>query len=353
MRISILGFGTVGRGVYDMIVKSKDFECVSVLEMKEKCKENYMVWDIKDIVSDSDVDTVVECMGGVHPAFEFACEVLKNKKNFVTSNKALVADKGEELQKLASSNGVAFLFSAACGGAIPVLHNLCLAKKTDSIIGIQGILNGTTNFILSKMEDEKSDYASALKMAQQLGYAEADPTADVSGMDTMRKIILASGVAYSKMPKEGYCLEGIERVPSTLPQEYSLRLVGSCGLNEDGSVFAFVQPTLVKKSSVFASVKSNFNMALYNGENSGCISLGGQGAGRYPTASAVLRDLTSISQGDKAMFDDSICSVRADNTKKEFDYYVVRNTKITKERHSVADMFAKSQEVDFFAAFEE
>ena len=326
MKVSVLGYGTVGVGVCEMIEKAEGLELVSVLVRPGKADKPFKVTSIDQIVNDPEVEAVVEVMGGVEPACSFVSAALAAGKHAVTSNKALVAAKGPELAKLAAEKGVGFLFSAACGGAVPFLHNLALAVESDRILSLGGILNGTTNFMLDSMQRAGMDYADALKKAQELGYAEADPTADVSGLDALRKIMLACAVAYDKLPCEGFCLEGIESVTAADVKHFQskglvLRLVVSGGLEGD-RLYAFVQPVLLGASSPEASVLKNFNMAKYRGENAGDIVLIGQGAGRYPTASAVVRDLSDIVHGRREMMKPDCARVAADNSVASCRYYV-------------------------------
>ncbi|MCR5760780.1 MAG: homoserine dehydrogenase [Sphaerochaetaceae bacterium] len=362
MNISILGFGTVGRGVYEMICKAEGMNVRKVLVLPVECNQSFMVTSIDDIVSDSETDTVVECMGGIHPAYEFASACLKAGKSFVTSNKALVAEFGIKLEALARGKNVSFLFSAACGGAIPVLHNVSVASQTDTVLKCGGILNGTTNFILTSMQEKGGDYSDALKEAQKLGYAEADPTADVSGMDTLRKVMLLSSVAFSLLPVENLCREGIENFSSTVAEyvknmNMSVRLMGFCGKTEKG-IYAYVEPIVLPSSSIEASISSNINYAWYEGENSGFIGLMGQGAGRYPTASAVLRDLTAIAEGKKNMIGKSCVKCSADNSCCVHPYLLYKDGKFSvTEPVSVSEMHAKVKEMRekgskvFFAQF--
>ena len=326
MKVSVLGYGTVGVGVCEMIEKAEGLELVSVLVRPGKADKPFKVTSIDEIVNDPEVEAVVEVMGGVEPAYSFVSAALAAGKHAVTSNKALVAAKGPELAKLASEKGVGFLFSAACGGAVPFLHNLALAVESDRILSLGGILNGTTNFMLDSMQRAGMDYADALKQAQALGYAEADPTADVSGLDALRKIMLACAVAYDKLPCEGFCLEGIESVTAADVKHFQskglvLRLLVRGGLEGD-KLYAFVQPALLSASSPEASVLKNFNMAKYRGENAGDIVLIGQGAGRYPTASAVVRDLSDVVHGRRVMMKESCARVAADNSAVSCRYYV-------------------------------
>ena len=190
MKVAVLGYGTVGFGVYEMLKHAEGLEAGPVLVRPGKDDEPFKVTSIEQITEDASVDAVAEVMGGVEPAFSYACAALNAGKHFVTSNKALVAAKGPELAKLAKEKQVGFLFSAACGGGVPFLHNLSLAVQSDEILTVGGILNGTTNYMLDQMQSTGMSYADALSDAQKLGYAEADPTADVTGLDALRKIML-------------------------------------------------------------------------------------------------------------------------------------------------------------------
>ena len=327
MKVSVLGYGTVGVGVCAMLEAAEGLELGKVLVRPGKADKPFKVCSIEEICADESVEAVVEVMGGVEPAYSYVSAALRAGKHAVTSNKALVAAHGPELAKLAAEKGVGFLFSAACGGAVPFLHNLALAVESDRILSLGGILNGTTNYMLDSMQRRGMDYADALREAQALGYAEADPTADVSGIDALRKIMLACAVVYDKLPCEGFSLEGIESVTAADVQHFQskglvLRLLVRGGESEDGKLYAFVQPCLLPASSPEASVLQNFNMAKYRGENAGDIILIGQGAGRYPTASAVVRDLSDIVHGRREMMKASCVRVAADNSVCACRYYV-------------------------------
>ena len=327
MKVALLGFGTVGVGVYEMLAGAEGLEPGPVLVRPGKEDRPFKVSSLSAIVNDPTVGAVAEVMGGVEPAFTYACAAMKAGKHFVTSNKALVAAKGTELNALAREQGVAFLFSAACGGAVPFLHNLALAKESDEILSLGGILNGTTNYMLDAMQRLGLDYADVLADAQRLGYAEADPTADVSGLDALRKIMLACAVAYDLLPREGLLNEGIESITAAdvahfQPRGYTCRLLVSGGKTAEGKVCAYVEPVLLRAGAPECSVLQNYNMARYEGRNSGPIVLMGQGAGRYPTASAVLRDLSGILRGESAMFSARCAEGAVDNSAASHCYYV-------------------------------
>ena len=329
MKVAILGFGTVGVGVYEMLEKCAGLEPGPVLVRPGKADKPFKVTSIEAIVDDPSVGAVAEVMGGIEPANTYVAMALKAGKHVVTSNKALVAAHGIELCGLARNNGVSFLFSAACGGGVPFLHNLAIAAQSDKILSLGGILNGTTNFMLDAMQSEGKDYGDVLRQAQALGYAEADPTADVSGLDALRKIMLACAVAYDKLPVDGFCLEGIESITAGDVAHFqsrglTCRLVTSGG--EAGeSVYAYVEPVLFPASAPECSVLKNFNMAKYLGENAGSIVLMGQGAGRFPTASAVVRDLCGL--GTLEMLRPACRRVTADNSACVHAYYVRTDAK--------------------------
>lgn len=326
MKVAVLGFGVVGQGVYEMLRTCPLFEAGPVLVRPGKADAPFKVDDIEKIVNDESVDAVAEVMGGVDVAYAYGVKALKAKKHFVTSNKALVSARGVELDALARENGVGFLFSAACGGAVPFLHNLELARQSDDIEALGGILNGTTNYMLDRMQSEGLGYEDALSEAQALGYAEADPTADVTGLDALRKIMLGCAVAYDRLPVEGLYNEGIDSLTAADVAHFqgkglTCRLLAKGGLAE-GKLYAYVQPALLPADAPECAVKKNFNMAKYLGKNSGQIVLMGQGAGRYPTASAVIRDLECIRFGQREMLHELCEYSKAENDGCLCTYYV-------------------------------
>ena len=382
MKVAVLGFGTVGYGVYEMLKNAAGLEPGSVLVRPGKDDAPFKVTSIEQITGDPDITAVAEVMGGTDPAYEYVSAVLRAGKHVVTSNKALVAAYGPELEKLAAENDAAFLFSAACGGAVPFLHNIALAVESDKLLSLGGILNGTTNYMLDAMQSRYMTYADALADAQALGYAEADPTADVSGMDALRKIMLACAVAYNMLPDSGLCCEGIENITADdvnhiQASGYTCRLVTSGGLSDDGKLYAYIEPVLFPANAPECSVLKNFNMAKYIGKNSGQIVFMGQGAGRWPTASAVVRDLNDILHGKRLMMRPDCKRVAADNTLCEHKYYVrlpescsdalpVERSDVfdgiarvttkpvsVKAMHDIAEMLRKGGNSVFFAAIGE
>lgn len=326
MKAAVLGYGTVGAGVYAMLRSAEGLEPGPVLVRPGKAAEPFQVTDIEEILSDPSVGVVVEAMGGIEPAFSYARKVLRSGRHFVTSNKALVASHGLELAADARDADAAFLFSAACGGGVPFLHNIALAAKSDKLSLVSGILNGTTNYMLHAMQTRGLDYAAALKEAQALGYAEADPTADVSGLDAARKITLACAVAFGKLPAAGLDCEGIDHLSAEDVSDFrgrglTCRLLAR-GRDIGNTAAAYVEPFLLKAGAPECSVADNYNMARYEGACSGPMVYMGQGAGRFPTASAVLRDLESVLEGARTMLPPHCAAVQADNDRECHSYYV-------------------------------
>lgn len=327
MKVAVLGFGTVGAGIYEMLSQAKGLEQGPVLVRPGKDDAAFKRTSIEAVLSEPGVEAVAEAMGGIEPAFTYAMAAIKAGKHFVTSNKALVAAHGIELSAAARERGVGFLFSAACGGGVPFLHNLSIAVESDDIVSLGGILNGTTNYMLDAMQRRSLSYGEALKDAQKLGYAEADPSADVSGLDALRKIVLGSAVAYGVLPTDGLYNEGIEHftaedVKRIQARGLICRLVAKCAAVPGDKVYAYVEPVLLKASAAECSVLDNYNLARYEGKCSGPMVFIGQGAGRWPTASAVLRDLDCLLKGRLYMLGPGCRQGSADNGACRHSYYV-------------------------------
>ena len=335
MKVAVLGYGTVGAGVYSMLSDAPGMEAGPVLVRPGKAVESFMVSDAALIFGDPTVDAVVETLGGLDPAYSYGMRALEAGKHFITANKAMVAAHGLELAALAREKGAAFLFSAACGGGVPFLHNLALSAETDRIEAVSGILNGTTNYMLDAMQRRSLDYGAALSDAQKLGYAEADPTADVSGLDALRKIMLGCAVGFDALPDEGLDREGIESfttadVADIKKRGLTCRLLARGGRTDTG-VYAYVEPVLFTAAAPECSVLDNFNLARYHGEDSGDIVMIGQGAGRWPTASAVLRDLSCVLRGEREMLGAGCVRCAADNEGCVHSYYVRLPEKLAAE----------------------
>ncbi|MCQ4725900.1 homoserine dehydrogenase [Anaerotignum faecicola] len=309
--IAILGFGTVGSGVYEVVKENSDVLkdktghdiCVKrVLDLRKfpgHEVERILTDNFDEILSDPDIDVVVEVMGGIEPAFTFSRKALEKGKSVVTSNKALVAKHGPELLKTAKENNVSYLFEASVGGAIPILRPLAVCLTADRIEEIYGILNGTTNYILSKMASEGEAFEDVLKTAQKLGYAEADPTADVEGHDACRKIAILSSIAFGGTVNfEEIYTEGISKITSAdidYAKEAGLviKLIASSKKTESG-VKAIVSPCLLRLEHPLASVNDAYNAIFVKGNMSGNTMYYGSGAGKLPTASAVMADVVDV-----------------------------------------------------------
>jgi homoserine dehydrogenase len=328
MKIGLLGYGTVGAGVYRLVDRRSDMEVKYVLDLRDFDElGEKLTHAFPQILEDKEIDTVVEVMGGLHPSYEFATAVLRAGKNLVTANKYLVCRYFSELTSLAKAHGVAFRCTAAAGGGIPWLVNLARAKRVDRITRISGIMNGTTNYILDTMRREPVGFEEALRQAQSLGYAEADPSADVDGLDIQRKLIISANIAFDcLLPEQDVLTCGIRGVSSEDIHAFSAHgLV--CKLLADGErtengVAAFVEPTLVPSSQPESAVPSNFNLITFVGENVGRLSFFGQGAGRWPTACNCVQDCIDISSGVASFYTEKMEPAEADNEGVAHQYYV-------------------------------
>ena len=310
MQIAVMGFGTVGSGVVELILKNKEsissrsgqssIDVKHILDIRDFSSHqlsNLFTKDFNDILNDKDVAIVVETMGGLNPAFEFVSKSLKAGKSVVTSNKELVAAKGYELLEIAKENNVNFLFEASVGGGIPIIRPISQCLAANEFQEIAGILNGTTNFILTKMIDEGMDFDDALKIAQANGYAERDPSADILGHDAARKIcILASLCFQSHVFPDEVETEGITNI-SKADVDYAkawggvIKLIGRAQKQDSGKISATVGPCLIKNGCQLASVSDVFNAILVRGDAVGDTVFYGRGAGKFPTASAVVADI--------------------------------------------------------------
>ena len=308
MKLGLFGYGVVGGGVGRIADGRTDMEVGRILVLPHEVDvDPRTCTDIQDILNDKTIDTVVEVMGGIHPAFEFVSAAMKAGKNVVTANKALVAAYYKELLALAKENGVVFRCTAAVGGGIPWLVNLARCRRIDTIESVWGIMNGTTNYILSSMTAQDVDFADVLKKAQELGYAEADPTADIDGHDIRRKLAISVGVAFDAAVEEDIIPTfGIRNVKACDIRAF--RTIGrTCkllayGQNTANGVAAYVEPTLFTGDRLETAVGSNYNIISYLSNNAGVQSYYGQGAGRFPTAYNVVNDCIDILLGEKDFY---------------------------------------------------
>ncbi len=304
MKIGLLGLGTIGSGIYEHLLKRDDIEVVRILELKRHPGlEHLETSDYSEILNNPEIDTVIELIGGMEPAHTFTVQALKAGKNVVTANKLMLSHHMEELLTLAREMGVHYRYDASVGGSIPFLYNLMRYRSADDLQSLSGIVNGTTNLILDVMQREGRGFDDVLAEAQKLGYAEANPAADVDGIDAQCKLAIASAVAYQKYVRpEDIDTEGIRHIQAADIIEFRkmnrvCRLLAQSGRNPDGSISATVEPTLVSADSTEAAVHMNMNTISVVGEYCGLHTFQGQGAGKDPTAFAVELGLRDILDG--------------------------------------------------------
>lgn len=312
IKIAVIGHGVVGSGVVEVFYKNREsiekkagqpIDIKYILDLRDFDDSPYKDKFIKDfsiILNDDEISVVVEVMGGLNPAFDFVTSCLLKGKSVVTSNKELVAAKGAEILKIAKENHVNFFFEASVGGGIPIIRPLHLCLAANEINEVAGILNGTTNFILTKMIKEKMSFDDALKLAQSLGYAERNPAADIEGHDTCRKICILASLSFGKHVYSEYVYtEGITKI--TLEDvEYAkswggtIKLIGRAKKLDNDKVQVMVSPAFVSSDCQLSSVNDVYNAIMVRGDAIGDVIFYGRGAGALPTASAVIADVVDI-----------------------------------------------------------
>lgn len=311
INVAILGFGVVGSGVGEVIrmnnqklarALGEDIDVKYIFDKREfpgTPWEKLVIHDFDTIINDPDVQVVVECMGGSHPAYEFSAAALKAGKNVVTSNKEVVATFGHELLALARENGVGYMFEASVGGGTPVIRPLVKCLVANEIDSVCGILNGTTNYILTMMNKFGESFDTALAAAQEKGYAERDPSDDINGVDTCRKICILANIAFGyavnakEVYKEGICAIRNKDVATAEKLDSAIKLLGRAKRVGD-KVSVMVAPFIVSKTRVIASIDDVFNAVAINGNAVGEVTLCGRGAGMLPTASAMVADIVDV-----------------------------------------------------------
>ncbi len=306
LKIGIIGLGTVGSGVYKTLQEMNDIEIVKIAVKninKPRSVEvptSLLTDNPYDLVNNSDIDVVVELIGGVNPAWDYISTAIKNGKHIVTANKELLAKKGEELFNLAEEHNRVILYEAAIAGGIPIIMPIKTILAGNKIRKIHAILNGTTNYILTKMDADGASYEDVLKEAQQLGYAETDPTGDVEGFDAAYKITTLATIAFKKRIKiENVHREGITKVRKEDMAKanefgYKIKLIATATIDENDNADVRVHPMLVSKDSMLAHIDYVKNAIAISGHPIGDIVLSGPGAGEFPTASSVVGDILSI-----------------------------------------------------------
>lgn len=313
INIAILGFGVVGSGVAEVISRNAEelaarldgerLNVKRILDLRQFPEHplgDRVTPNFDEILQDEDILIVVETMGGSHPAYEFSKQALLAGKSVITSNKEVVANYGAELLEIAKDKGVGYLFEASVGGGIPIIRPMWQCLAANKIKSVAGILNGTCNYILTKMEKEKTDFSAALAEAQSLGYAERNPAADIEGTDTCRKISILTSLAFGKhvRPERLKC-EGISEITYddisyAAGHGFVIKLLGISSRAEDGKVYALTAPHLVPRTNALAGVSDVYNGILVVGNVVQDVLFCGRGAGSLPTASAVMADVLDI-----------------------------------------------------------
>lgn len=342
VKFAVLGHGVVGSGVVELFYKNKnsiekragtEMDIKYILDLRDFPDSPYkdkFTKDFNDIINDDEVSCVAECMGGVEPAFTFVKACLEHGKSVATSNKELVAEKGDILLKAAKEHNCNFFFEASVGGAIPIIRPLHRCLAANDITKVAGILNGTTNFILTKMYNDNMPFEEALALAQKLGYAEKDPTADIEGHDACRKICIISSLVFGKhvYPKSVYT-KGISKVQLSDVAAadvlgYAIKLVATVTRQPNGKILPAVMPMLVSHENIMAGVNDVFNAVLVYGDGIDQAMFYGRGAGKLPTASAVMGDVIEAVKHKVTVFSQSWDSADNDLFVDDIDNFTSR-----------------------------
>lgn len=332
MKIAILGFGTVGSGAYEVAGFASDIEVARIFS--RRVKKGYediadkFTQDINDITGDPEIELVIESMGGVDTAREYVLECLNAGKHVVTPNKNLISACFGELTETAKKNGVQLRFTSTAGGGIPWLYNLLRAKRCDEVTEVRGIVNGTCNYILDAMHENGADFDEMLAVAQELGYAESDPAADIEGMDTRCKTVISTNLAFGTVINEEdvpcYGIDTIKACDIAYLKEKGLvpRLMMNSKL-QDGVISVYVEPVAFRETSPEANVKTNNNLITLTAVNVGTLSFFGQGAGMMPTGQSVIQDVIDIKDGiDMYALAGGNADVKIDNSSAVHRYYI-------------------------------
>lgn len=363
MKIAVLGYGTIGSGVVEVVKTNaesiarrtgEEVEVKYVLDLRDfpgDPVQEILVHDYSVIAEDDEIGIIVETMGGTKPAYEFVKTALLNGKSVCTSNKELVAAHGAELIHIAREKSVNFFFEASVGGGIPIIRPLNQCITADEIEEINGILNGTTNYILTKMSDEGADFADVLKEAQALGYAEKDPTADVEGYDACRKIAILTSLAYGKqVDYEDIYTEGITKITAedfmyAKKVNSAIKIFGT-SRKENDKIYAMVAPQMVNSEHPLYSVNGVFNGISVTGNMLGDVMFYGAGAGKLPTASAVVADVVAAvkHQGENVPVTWSAEKLEITPMDEMENKFFVRVSEA--DRDKISDVFGDVQMID-------
>lgn len=347
INVGILGLGTVGSGVLQMIQNNEDKVLnvtghrLNVKTVLVKHPENHqgvadkvhLTQDVNEILNDDAIQIVVELIGGIHPAAEYIEQALRHHKNVVTANKDLIATAGPALVELAHENHCDLMYEASVAGGIPILRTISNSFAADKITEVKGIVNGTTNYILTQMNQQHWSYADALKKAQELGFAEADPTNDVTGKDAAYKMVILSQFAFGiQLTINDFRVTGIDKLTGFDVQQasefgYVIKLVGIARVIDDG-VFVEVAPVLVSRDNPLATINNEFNAVMVTGEAVGDTMFYGPGAGGLPTANSVLSDITTVTKNLVLKTNGNLFNnyqrhyIPADETAVAYPYYI-------------------------------
>ena len=364
-KVAIMGYGTVGSGGYDIIKTNSDklsrsangesVDIKYILDIRDfddHPEKELFTKEFNDILNDDEVSVVAEVMGGLHPAYEFTKSLLEAGKSVVTSNKELVATYGTELLEIARGKNVNYFFEASVGGGIPIIRPMHQCLTANNILKIAGILNGTTNYILDQMIRKGKTFETALKDAQNNGFAERNPAADIEGHDACRKIAilasLASGkmIDYNDIDTDGITNITLDDVKYAAAMDSVIKLIGYAQFDENGKVYSIVSPMVIKNSSPLAGVDGVFNAIMVTGDCVGDVMFYGKGAGKLPTASAVVADVVdAVKHSDrskKIFWEKPTENIMADIDSKKFEYFV----RTTDSAENVQKIFGKCEFVD-------
>lgn len=370
VKIGIIGFGVVGSGVYEVIRKNKEsiarksggeIDIKYILDIRDFSfheESHLFVNNFDKMVTDDEVSIIVETMGGLDPAYEYTKRALSCGKSVVTSNKELVATYGDELLKIAYDNGCSYLFEASVGGGIPIIRPLNQCLAANEIGGITGILNGTTNYILTQMIKSGQSFEEALKDAQDLGYAERNPSADVDGHDACRKICILTSLAtgkkieYKKVYTEGITKITLRNVEYAGKLGYVIKLIGMSRVCDDGTVNVMVAPMMILKEHPLASVEGVNNAIMVDGNAIGSAMFYGPGAGKLPTASAVVADVIDIAKNrgseNRLLWVKTDGDVIMPQDKSEFKYFVRVEGSYAEAKAQIREVFGECTCIDLY-----
>ena len=367
IQIAILGFGVVGSGTAEVLTENKaiiekkvgqPFDIKYILDLRDFPDSPFadkVIHDFKIILHDPEVSLVAEMMGGSHPAYDFTKACLEAGKSVVTSNKEVVANFGTELLAVAKAHGVSYQFEASVGGGIPIIRPMNQDLSSNNITAVNGILNGTTNYILTKMEREGTPFSEVLKDAQKKGYAEANPTADIEGLDAARKIVILAAMAFGKrmdpntIPCEGITKITVEDMELARELGYAIKLIGHTEI-KDGKILCMVSPRLVPFSTPLAGVSDVFNGILLDADMVGQVMVYGPGAGKLPTASAVVADMIDIMEHTPAAINAPVWTDATSEDVMDFSAYTCKRLVVVNAPLSAADGLASTFGATQFSA---